>query len=425
MSKIASWDMKGNWQSKGAWETQGRWEEHQRAQLSKAGLQRMRGVLSGHLASGAIPGLVALVSLGDDTHIEAMGTMHAGGAEPMRRDTLFRMASLTKPVTATAVMILVEECRLRLDDPVDEWLPELANRQVLARIDAPLDETVPAARPITVRDLLTFTFGFGVVLAPPDTYPIQTAIRELGLDTTSPDFGPEEWIRRLGTLPLMRQPGELWQYHVGSDVLGVLVGRVTGQSLEEFMRERLFRPLGMKDTGFHVPADQIHRLATSYAHNPETGEPVVWDEAAGGKYSRPPVFQAGGDGLVSTVEDYHALYRMLLNKGTLNGERILSRASVELMTMDHLTPEQKAEKDAFGDHFGRHGGFGFGMAVRTHRRDLASPGQFGWDGGLGTTAYADPAEDLVGILLTQSAMDSVHTPRLHRDFWTTAYQAIG
>ncbi|MEU7830313.1 MULTISPECIES: serine hydrolase domain-containing protein [unclassified Nonomuraea] len=425
MSKIASWDMKGNWQSTGAWETQGRWEEHQRAQLSKAGLQRMREVLSGHVASGAVPGLVALVSLGDDTHIEAMGTMHVGGAEPMRRDTLFRMASLTKPVTATAVMILVEECRLRLDDPVDEWLPELANRQVLARIDAPLDETVPVARPITVRDLLTFTFGFGVVLAPPDTYPIQTAIRELGLDTTSPDFGPEEWIRRLGTLPLMRQPGELWQYHVGSDVLGVLVGRVTGQSLEEFARERLFGPLGMKDTGFHVPADQIHRLPTSYAHDPETGEPVVWDEAAGGKYSRPPVFQAGGDGLVSTVEDYHALYRMLLNKGTLNGERILSPASVALMTMDHLTPEQKAEKDAFGDHFGRHGGFGFGMAVRTHRRDLASPGQFGWDGGLGTTAYADPAEDLVGILLTQSAMDSVHTPRLHRDFWTTAYQTTG
>ncbi|MEQ4720159.1 serine hydrolase domain-containing protein [Nonomuraea sp. B19D2] len=424
MSKVTSWDMKGTWDSKGGWETQGRLEEHQRAGLSEAGLRRMRDVLSGHVESGAVPGLVALVSRGDDTHVEAMGTMHAGGAEPMRRDTIFRMASLTKPVTATAVMILVEECRLRLDDPVDEWLPELANRRVLARIDAPLDETVPAARPITVRDLLTFTFGFGVVLAAPDTYPIQTAIRELGLDTTSPGFGPQEWIRRLGTLPLMHQPGELWQYHVGSDVLSVLVGRVTGQPLEEFLRERLFTPLGMKDTGFHVPADQIHRLPTSYAHHPETGELVVWDEATDGKYSRPPLFQAGGDGLTSTVDDYHAFYRMLLNKGTLGSERILSRPSVELMTTDHLTPGQKIDKDAFGDHFGRHGGFGFGMAVRTHRRDLASPGQFGWDGGLGTTAYADPAEDLTGILLTQSAMDSAHTPRLHRDFWTTAYQAI-
>ncbi|MGW4956340.1 serine hydrolase domain-containing protein [Nonomuraea sp. NPDC004186] len=418
MSTSTSWDMKGTW------DTKGRWDVHERPGLSQAGLDRMRQVLAGHVGSGSVPGLVALVGRGDETHVEALGTLHVGGTEPMRRDTLFRMASLSKPITAAAVMILVEECRLRLDDPVDEWLPELADRQVLRSIDAPLDDTVPAARPITVRDLLTFTFGFGVVLAAPDTYPIQTAIRELGLDTTSPDFGPDEWIRRLGTLPLMRQPGELWQYHVGSDVLGVLVARVSGQPLEEFLRERLFGPLGMKDTGFHVPADRIHRLPTSYAHNPENGEPVVWDEAAGGKYSRPPLFQAGGDGLVSTVDDYHAFFRMLLDKGAFGGARVLSRASVELMTTDHLTPGQKVEKDAFGDHFGRHGGYGFGLAVRTHRRDLASPGQFGWDGGLGTTGYADPAEDLVGILLTQSAMDSVHTPRLHKDFWTTAYQAI-
>ncbi|MEV0616766.1 serine hydrolase domain-containing protein [Nonomuraea sp. NPDC050404] len=394
-------------------------------ELSQAGLDRMGRVLAGHVAAKAVPGLVALVSRGDDTHVEAMGTLHAGGSEPMRRDTLFRMASLSKPVTAAAVMTLVEECRIRLDEPVDEWLPELADRRVLNGIDAKLDDTVPAARPITVRDLLTFTFGFGAVLAPPDTYPIQTAMRELGLDGTSPDYGPDEWMRRLGSLPLMRQPGEMWQYHTGSDVLSVLIARVSGQPLETYLRERLFEPLGMKDTGFHVPEDRIHRLPTSYAHDPATGGLVVWDEAAAGKYSRPPKFPAGGDGLVSTVDDYHAFFRMLLDKGACpGGGRVLSRASVELMTMDHLTPEQKTEKDAFGDHFGRHGGFGFGMAVRTHRRDLASPGQFGWDGGLGTTAYADPAEGLFGILLSQGAMDSVHTPRLHRDFWTTAYQTL-
>ncbi|MGW0200552.1 serine hydrolase domain-containing protein [Nonomuraea sp. NPDC003201] len=288
--------MSTSWDMKGTWDTKGRWDVHERPGLSPAGLDRMRQVLAGHVGSRAVPGLVALVGRGDETHVEALGTLHAGGTEPMRRDTLFRMASLSKPITAAAVMILVEECRLRLDDAVDEWLPELADRQVLRSIDAPLDDTVPAARPITVRDLLTFTFGFGVVPAAPDTYPIQTAIRELGLDTTSPDFGPDEWIRRLGTLPLMRQPGELWQYHVGSDMLGVLVARVSGQPLEEFLRERLFGPLGMKDTGFHVPADRIHRLPTSYAHDPENGEPVVWDEAAGGRYSRPPLFQAGGDG---------------------------------------------------------------------------------------------------------------------------------
>ncbi|WP_244210997.1 serine hydrolase domain-containing protein [Amycolatopsis kentuckyensis] len=150
----------------------------------------------------------------------------------------------------------------------------------------------------------------------------------------------------------------------------------------------------------------------------------MWDEARNGKYSRPPSFEAGGDGLVSTVDDYHAFLRMLANGGSHGGRRVLSRATVALMTMDHLTPAQKEEKDRYGDHFGRHGGYGFGMAVRTHRRDLASPGQFGWDGGLGTTAYADPAEDMVGILLTQTAMDSPDTPRLHQDFWTAAYQTL-
>ncbi|MBP2324570.1 CubicO group peptidase (beta-lactamase class C family) [Kibdelosporangium banguiense] len=419
MSQAVSWDDKGNWTMT---DPAGRG-------LSAKGLRRMHDVLARHVESGIAPGLVALVSRGDETHVEAMGTLHAGGSTPMRRDTIFRMASLTKPVTAAAAMILVEECRLRLDDPVETWLPELADRQVLTRIDASLQDTVPARRSITVRDLLTLTFGFGLVLAPPDTYPIQVAIRELGIvgDGTSgwPTTGPDEWIKQLGTLPLMYQPGERWQYHVGSDVLGVLVARVAEQSFGSFLAERLFGPLGMADTGFHVPADKIHRLPTSYAHDPMTGELSVWDSADGGKYSRPPVFEAGGDGLVSTVDDYHAFYRMLLNNGTHGGERVLSRASVELMTMDHLTAGQKVEKDQFGDHFGRHGGFGFGMAVRTHRRDLASVGQFGWDGGLGTTAYADPARQFAGILLTQTAMDSMDTPRLHRDFWTTAYQTIG
>ncbi|NUT91723.1 MAG: beta-lactamase family protein, partial [Saccharothrix sp.] len=365
------------------------------APLSTVGLRRMHGVLAGAVESGGVPGLVALVGRGDEVHVEAMGALGLGGA-PMRRDSIFRMASLTKPVTAAAVMVLVEECKVGLDEPVENWLPELADRRVLRSIDAPLDDTVPAQRSITVRDLLTLTFGFGLVLAPPDTYPIQAAMRELAItgdgSATSPTVSPDEWIARLGRLPLMYQPGERWQYHVGSDVLGVLVARASGQSFSDFLRERLFSPLGMVDTGFHVPEDQLHRLATSYAHDPATGELTVWDEAAGGKHSKPPVFAAGGDGLVSTVDDFHAFYRMLLDKGVHRGERVLSRASVELMTTDHLTPGQKVEKDLFGDHFGRHGGYGFGMAVRTHRRDLASVGQFGWDGGLGTTAYGDPAE---------------------------------
>ncbi|MCF3121039.1 beta-lactamase family protein [Streptomyces arenae] len=395
--------------------------------LSASRLGRMREVLAGHVDSGAIPGLVALVSRRGEVHVEALGTHEAGGAgTPMRRDTIFRMASVTKPVTAAAVMILVEECRLRLDDPVDPWLPELANRRVLKRLDGPADDTVPAERPITARDLLTFTNGFGMVVAAPGAYPVQDLIAESGIGAFGqvPTCGPDEWMANLGRLPLICRPGERWLYNTGSDVLGVLVSRVTGQSFGTFLRERVFGPLGMCDTGFHVPADKLHRLPTSYAHDQETGELEVWDEAAGGRYSRPPKFESGGTGLVSTVDDFNAFYQMLLNKGTYGGERILSRPSVELMTTNHLTPEQAAEKNSLPEYFGAHGGFGFGMAVRTHRRDLASVGQFGWDGGLGTTAYADPAEGLTGILLSQTAIDTLDTPRLHQDFWTTAYQAI-
>jgi CubicO group peptidase (beta-lactamase class C family) len=394
--------------------------------LSAERLDRMHGTLARHVESGAIPGLVALVSRGAEVHVDAIGTMQAGGGAPVRRDTIFRMASLTKPVTAAAVMVLAEECRLRLDDPVEPWLPELADRQVLKQIDGPLDDTEPARRPITVRDLLTLTFGFGTLIAPPG-YPIQAAARELGIGSDGPARpGPDEWIRRLGMLPLMYQPGEHWLYAIGSDVLGVLITRVTGQPFGAFLHERVFGPLGMDDTGFYVPPDKIGRLPPSYAHVPGSDELAVWDEAAGGAYSQPPSFEAGGSGLVSTADDYHAFYRMLLNHGKHDNERILSRAAVELMTMDHLTPGQRADKERFVRLLGYfdQGGFGFGMGVRTYRRDFAPVGQFGWDGGLGTSAYADPAEGLTGILLTQTAMDTPHTARLVQDFWTSAYQAL-
>jgi CubicO group peptidase (beta-lactamase class C family) len=400
--------------------------------ISEAGLRRLREVLARHVDSGRIPGLVAQVSQGEETHVEAIGTTRHDGGEPMRRDTIFRMASTSKPVAVSAAMVLLDECRLRLDDPVDQWLPELADRQVLTRIDGPLDDTVPARRPITVRDVLTSTFGLGMDMTALGT-PIMGKIFELGLTPNLPVPMPEpdEWLRRLGTLPLMQQPGERWQYHIGSDLLGVLVARVTGQSYETFLRERIFDPLGMKDTGFDVPADKIHRLPPLYAPDPQTGEFHVWDEAEGGRHSKPPAFQGGGGGLVSTVDDYHAYFRMLLNHGRHGSERILSRPAVELMTTNRLTPEQQAPRDAmardnvhisFGQ--GQHGGWGFGMAVRTYRGDYAPIGQFGWDGGSGTSTYADPANQLIGILLTQVGSSVADPIRLMHDFWTTLYQAI-
>jgi len=212
--------------------------------LSEAQLGRMHDVMTDYVARGEVPGLVLLVSRHGEAHVAAIGNLATGGSNPIRRYTIFRISSMTKPITAVATMILVEECKLRLDEPVDRLLPELAGRQVLKRIDGPLDDTVPAHRPITVRDLLTFRLGFGIVMAPPDTYPIQQAMSEQRLaqgppaPSTPPE--PDEWIRRLGTLPLMHQPGEKWMYNTGADVLGVLIERAAGQPLETFLRERIF-----------------------------------------------------------------------------------------------------------------------------------------------------------------------------------------
>ncbi|MEV1173699.1 serine hydrolase domain-containing protein [Nonomuraea sp. NPDC049784] len=393
--------------------------------LSQVGLERMRKVLDGTVARGDVPGLVALVHRGGETYVTEHGTTEAGGDVPMRRDTVFRIASMGKPITAVAAMILVEECRLRLDDPVDDLLPELAAPRVLRRIGAPLDDTVPAERSITLRDLLTFRLGIGAIMAPPGSHPIQRAIEEagLGVGPDGPPFGPDEWIKRLGALPLVHQPGAAWMYHTAADVLGVLISRAVGQPFDEFLRERVFEPLGMRDTGFHLPAGKLGRMAESYVTDPATGRLVRRNSPRDGAWDRPPAFPSGGGGpsLLSTADDYLAFCRMLLAKGRYDGGRLLSRASVELMTTDHLTPEQKAGNEVF---FGS-GGWGFAVGINGRREDLASkPGRFGWGGGLGTSMSVDPAEDMVGIVLTQRAMESPRPPRVFQDFWTAAYAAL-
>ena len=396
--------------------------------LSAERLKRLHDVMTGYVERGEVPGLVTLVARRGEGHIDAIGAMAADSEQPMRRDTIFRISSMTKPVTAAAAMILVEECLLRLDEPVNRLLPELANRQVLKRPDADLDDTVPAYRPITVRDLLTFTMGLGIVAAAPGTVPIADALSdlELGQGMPSPQTPPvpDEWIRRLGTLPLMYQPGERWMYNTGSDVLGVLIERASGQPFETFLSERIFGPLGMADTGFGVPWDDLGRLATSYVIDPETQTAVVYDEPAGGQWSRLPSFPSGGGGLVSTVDDFLAFADMLRGKGVSRGMRILSRPSVEFMTSDQLTPEQKAASGLVPGFFRVHG-WGFGVAVVTERTEVAkSAGTYGWDGGMGTSWYNDPAEDLTMILMTQQAWASPIPPRLFQDFWTATYQAI-
>ena len=394
------------------------------AAWSEARLGRLHEVMAGHVGRGEVPGLVTLVSRRGETHVDAIGATAVGGA-PMRRDTIFRISSMTKPVAAVAAMILVEECRLRLDEPVDRFLPELADRRVLRHVDGPLDDTVPAERPITARDLLTLRLGSGFVLAPPGSYPIQRAVDEqqLGLGAPAPQAMPEpdEWLRRFATLPLVHQPGEVWMYETGFTVLGVLLERAAGQPLDLFLRERIFDPLGMVDTGFSVPTADLDRLATCYQDDPDTGALELYDGVEHSQWGRPPAFRNAADGLVSTVDDYLAFGRMLLDKGRHADGRVLSRPSVEAMTTDQLTPRQA---ESAGGFLGPNRGWGFGVSVVTARDDVASvPGRFGWDGGLGTSWSSDPAEDVVAILMTQR-LATPEFPALYLDFWTSVYQAI-
>ncbi|MGD0068154.1 MAG: serine hydrolase domain-containing protein [Streptosporangiaceae bacterium] len=390
---------------------------------SKSRLARMRDVMAGYVERGEVPGLVLAVSRRGEAVIEPIGATDSDGT-PIHSDTIFRISSMTKPITAAAAMICVEECRLRLDEPVDRLLPELADRVVLRDPNGPLDDTVPASRPITLRDLLTFVWGFGMVIAPPGTYPIQQAMDELELAQGAPNPEvappPEEWIRRLGTLPLIHQPGAGWMYNTGSDVLGVLIARATGQPFGEFLHERIFEPLKMADTGFSVPAASLARLATGYDDNGVD----VYDGVADSKWRRPPAFPSGAGGLVSTVPDYLAFGQMMLSEGRYDGGRLLSRASIEMMTTDQLTLEQKQGSGPFASYFTTHG-WGLGMSVATRREGLGEPaGRFGWNGGLGSIWYADPAEDLDMILMTGCAKFVFTPPAIYRDFWTLAYQAI-
>jgi CubicO group peptidase (beta-lactamase class C family) len=394
--------------------------------LSRTRLDRMHDVMAGHVERGAVPGIVTLVSRRGDVHVDAIGTKAVGESEPMERDTIFRVASVTKPIVAAAAMILVEECTLRLDEQVDPWLPELADRRVLRAIESPLDDTVPANRPITLRDVLTFRLGIGAVMVFPPRYPIQHAMAEAGVapGPILPAHASDELMKRFGSLPLVHQPGEKWLYNSGSDILGVLISRVAGTSLEEFLQERIFAPLGMNDTAFSVPASKLNRLASSYWINFETGEFEIFDGIDDSRWARPPVFESGAGGLVSTVDDLLAFGEMMLDRGRYGDQRILSRPSVELMTTDHITPEQKAVSGFFPG-FWDNRGWGFGVSIVTRRDDLASvPGRYGWEGGYGTSWYVDPREELIGILMTQRLWDSSGVPVVLFDFWTSAYAAI-
>jgi CubicO group peptidase (beta-lactamase class C family) len=394
--------------------------------FSQARLARMRDALRRHVDDKTLSGLVALVRHRDREHVEVIGTHGFDSKVPMRRDSIFRLASMTKPVTAVGAMILVEECKLRLDDPVDAWLPELKDPKVLRTIESPLDDTVPARRRITVRDLLTFRSGHGEVAFLSPACPLQRALIEAQLPLAVFPFAgtPDEFMKRLGALPLAFQPGERWLYHMGAEILGVLIARVSGKPLSAFLGERIFQPLGMRDTGFLLPESKLDRLPTCYGRDLFTGELRVLHEPRRGYVAEPIPFDSGGGGLASTVDDMLTFGRMMLRGGIIGRERILSRPSIELMTTDQIAPEEKA-RSPFFEGFWRTHSWGLGVGLVTARGELADvPGRFGWHGAFGTSLWMDPKEDLVGVFMTQRRPDVLGTPPFIVDFWTSAYQLI-
>jgi CubicO group peptidase (beta-lactamase class C family) len=357
--------------------------------------------MAGRVARGEMPGLVILVAHGDGEPLcDAIGRFSfESDSPPMRRDTLFRVASLTKPVVAVATMMLVEDGALRLDEPVDRLLPELANPRVLKRIDAELTDTVPAERPITVEDLLTLRLGTGLLFEPEydPPVPVNKAAHELQLTLAQPDprtpHPPDEWIRLFATLPLVYQPGERWMYNVGSLVLGVLVARAARQPLATLLTERIFEPLGMHDTGFSTTIENTLRIPSYYMGGEL--QPLSPPE----EWATPPPFPSGAGGLLSTVDDFLAFGRLLLNKGEHEGTRLLTEKSVDQLTTNHLTDAQIAT----GGPVLNGEGWGYGMSVVVKPDEVSDvPGRYGWGGGYGTAWFNDPHKNLVAIALSQT-----------------------
>jgi CubicO group peptidase (beta-lactamase class C family) len=412
------------------------------------GLAALDAALARHTTSGAVPGLVALVARGGQVHVTSAGHKAIGDPAPIGRDAIFRIASLTKPITGVAAMLLIEDGAMALSDPVERWLPELRGRRVLRSPEAELSDTVPAKRPITVEDVLSFRLGFGNVFTPEPPPIVQAAEGELKLRTLGPPWpptphNPDQWIAALGSLPLIDQPGERFRYNTGAMVAGVLIERVTGAPFAEVLGKRVFEPLGMTDTSFCVPAAKLGRFTTMYAprvaaaaygaSGDAAGPPgvnsdevnrgdLVLIDRPGGWYAAPPALPDGGSALVSTIDDLGAFAAML----AADGGGLLCEESVALMLRDRTTARDRAENPWF---FGKHLGWGLMMSVPAAGVDPAtapdgSPRGYGWEGGSGTAWRTDPDAGLTGILLTQRMLASPEPPEVARDFWTAAYAAL-
>jgi CubicO group peptidase (beta-lactamase class C family) len=354
----------------------------------------LQDLLKRHVASGTVPGAVASFGTAEP-EIAAAGAMSVSGA-PMHADAIVRMKSMTKVVIAVAALRLVEAGRLKLDEPVERWLPELADRQVLTSPTADLADTSPAVRAITLRHLLTSTSGYGMVLT---ESPLRRAMADseidVGVDPRT--FSADEWLARLAALPLAFQPGEGWRYHHSFGILGLLVARVAGLPLQDYLADDLLGPLGLRDTGLWVPAGSLARLPASYRHT-DSGL-VELEPAAGGVYAGHPPFDVSHAELVSTIRDYTRFARMLADGGRFEGRQIVSEEHLRLMTSDQV-PAVAKTPDSFFPGFWDSTGWGFGVGIETAG---GRAGRYGWSGGLGTNFFVDP-DGTVGVLLTQVEM---------------------
>jgi CubicO group peptidase (beta-lactamase class C family) len=374
-----------------------------------------------YVSDGTITGAVALVARGHEVEAAAVGAVDAEGSAPMQRDSIFRIASLTKPIIAAATMMLVEDGRLELSSAVAEWLPELAAPMVVRTPASAIDDVVPAKRAITVDDLQTFRCGYGFPseFSYPAVGPLFSELLQ-GPPQPLEVPPPDEWMARLGRIPMIAQPGESWLYNASADILGVLIARVAGKPLEEFLAERIFEPLGMVDTAFFVPPSRLDRFTSAYRPTDSGGLELV--DPRDGQWSSAPDFPSGSGGLVSTADDLAAFARMLLADGSFGGRELLSAVFVRHMTTNHLTPTQRADANLFLEGQG----WGFGGSVDVDPLDPWNvAGRYGWVGGTGTAWHITPSTGLATVLLTQTEMTGPTTPPLMHDFWEYAATLVG
>jgi CubicO group peptidase (beta-lactamase class C family) len=374
----------------------------------------LQAMLETRVRDGSLPGAVALVARGDRLEVPTIGSLGLDVEGPMTRETIFRMASITKPIVAAAAMLLAEDGKIGLSDPVADWLPELSSPRVARTPDSPVDDVVPARRPVTLFDLLTSRPGWGF---PADfSLPAIQMLFNVQKDGRAPHLfePPHEWLTALAKVPMVSQPGERFLYGTSFDVLGVLIARLTDQTLGDVLAERLFEPLGMVDAGFAIPESKLDRFARYYLPNPDGALQPADTQAV---WTRLPAFESGGGGLLGTADDWLRFARMLLAEGRVDGRQLLSRESVQQMLTNHLDEAQRASARLFLE--GQGWGFGGSVDVASTQR-WEVPGRYGWVGGSGTSAHLIPSTGTVAILLTQVGVTSPAPVPLQLEFWSYA-----